>query len=318
MPAPSTLGTFLRAFTFGHVRQLDRLLADSLTRAWKAGAGPGLGRLIVDVDSFVGEISGYQKQGAAYGYTKVFGYHPILATRADTREALHIRLRRGSANTQKGIKRFCEELIAHVDRAGASGTKLLRADPGFWNVKVFDLLEAKGWEYPIAIPNINKVKETVEAIDAAAWQPIAYPAGGEAQIAETVYGDRRLIVRRTRLSSVVVMPYLGVAEQRIADQIGSAATRGEGRHNMLCAYLAGALLLGLLANTLFGAWWLDPAVGLLIAGVAVKEGLESRRGEGCACTSDPLAGLPRTTAPTTAAAQADRQRAGVGQRGDAG
>jgi hypothetical protein len=107
VPAPSTLGTFLRAVTFGHVRQLDRLLAESLTRAWRAGAGPGASRLIVDVDSFVGEVCGYQKQGAAYGYTKIYGYHPILAIRADTREALHIRLRKGSANTQKGIKRFC-------------------------------------------------------------------------------------------------------------------------------------------------------------------------------------------------------------------
>src|SRR3954452_17087349 len=89
------------AFTFGHVRQLDKLLAESLTRAWQAGAGPGAGRLVIDVDSFVGEVCGYQKQGAGYGYTRVFGYHPLLATRADTREALHIRLRKGSANTQK-------------------------------------------------------------------------------------------------------------------------------------------------------------------------------------------------------------------------
>ena len=101
VPAPSTLGTFLRAFTFGHVRQLDALLGRALERAWKAGAGPGADRLIVDVDSFVGEVCGRLKQGAAYGYTRLLGYHPILATRADTREALHIRLRKGSANTQK-------------------------------------------------------------------------------------------------------------------------------------------------------------------------------------------------------------------------
>jgi divalent metal cation (Fe/Co/Zn/Cd) transporter len=90
-------------------------------------------------------------------------------------------------------------------------------------------------------------------------------------------------------SSMVVMPYLGVAKQRVADQIGSAATKGEGRQNMLCAYLAGALLLGLLGNAAFGAWWLDPVVGLLIAGVAVREGLEAWRGEGC-CVSSPLDG----------------------------
>jgi divalent metal cation (Fe/Co/Zn/Cd) transporter len=92
------------------------------------------------------------------------------------------------------------------------------------------------------------------------------------------------------VSSMVVMPYLGIAKQRIADRIGSAATKGEGRQNMLCAYLAAALLVGLLGNAAFGAWWLDPAVGLLIAGVAAKEGLEAWRGEGCACTSDPLTG----------------------------
>jgi hypothetical protein len=199
IPAPSTLGTFLRAFTFGHVRQLDRLLAESLTRAWKAGAGPGDGRLVIDVDSFVGEVCGRQKQGAAYGYTRVLGYHPILATRADTREALHIRLRKGSANTQKGIKRFCEELIARVDRAGAGGVKLLRADSGFWNTKVFELLEAKGWQYSIGVRNIKKIKMAVDAISEQDWQRIDYPAGGEAQIAETTYGERRLIVRRTRL-----------------------------------------------------------------------------------------------------------------------
>jgi hypothetical protein len=199
LPAPSTLGTFLRAFTFGHVRQLDKLLGQTLERAWKAGAGPGDERLIVDVDSFVGEVCGRLKQGAAYGYTKLLGYHPVLATRADTRETLHIRLRKGSANTQKGIKRFCEELIARVERAGATGPKLLRADSGFWNTKVFELLEKAGWQYSIGVRMIKSVRTTVEAIDEDAWTTIDYPEAGQAQIAETIYGDRRLIVRRTRL-----------------------------------------------------------------------------------------------------------------------
>jgi len=85
------------------------------------------------------------------------------------------------------------------------------------------------------------------------------------------------------ISSVILMPLLGIAKQRLAEQLGSPATKGEGRQNMLCAYLAGALLLGLLGNALAGAWWLDPAVGLLIAAVAVKEGREAWRGEGCTC-----------------------------------
>jgi divalent metal cation (Fe/Co/Zn/Cd) transporter len=92
------------------------------------------------------------------------------------------------------------------------------------------------------------------------------------------------------IGSVVFMPMLGIAKQRLADQLGSAATAGEGRQNMLCAYLAGALLVGLLGNAVAGAWWLDPAVGLLIAAVAVKEGVEAWRGEGC-CVSSPLDGV---------------------------
>jgi divalent metal cation (Fe/Co/Zn/Cd) transporter len=97
------------------------------------------------------------------------------------------------------------------------------------------------------------------------------------------------------LGSVVLMPMLRIAKQRLADRLGSAATKGEGRQNMLCAYLAGALLVGLLGNALFGAWWLDPAVGLLIAWVAVKEGAEAWRGEGCACVTPSM--FPDESAP---------------------
>jgi len=92
------------------------------------------------------------------------------------------------------------------------------------------------------------------------------------------------------IGSLVFMPMLGIAKERLADQIGSAATKGEGRQNMLCAYLAAALLVGLVGNALFGAWWLDPLVGLLIAAVAVREGVEAWRGEGC-CVDSPLDGL---------------------------
>jgi hypothetical protein len=200
LPAPSTLGTFLRAFTFGHVRQLDALLGQALVRAWRAGAGPGDERLVVDVDSFVGEVCGRLKQGAAYGYTGLLGYHPLLATRADTREVLHIRLRKGSVNTQKGMLRFTEEMIARVNRAGATGVKLLRADSGFWSNKVFERLEKAGWSYSIGVRMQKGISEAVHAIQGSAWQKVEdYPTDGEAQIAEIVYGERRLIVRRTRL-----------------------------------------------------------------------------------------------------------------------
>jgi Transposase DDE domain group 1 len=108
-------------------------------------------------------------------------------------------MRKGSANTQKGMLRFCQKLAARVDRAGARGEELLRADSGSWNTKVFEYLEQIGWQYSIGARMIKKVRAAVEAIDEDAWQNIVYPAGGEWQIAETTYGERRLIVRRTRL-----------------------------------------------------------------------------------------------------------------------
>ncbi len=82
-------------------------------------------------------------------------------------------------------------------------------------------------------------------------------------------------------SSVVGMPFLGIAKRRLADRLGSVATRGEGTQNLLCAYLAAAVLVGLLGNALFGLWWLDPLAALVVAAVAVREGIESWRGEGC-------------------------------------
>jgi hypothetical protein len=82
--APSTLGTFLRSFTFGHVRQLDRLSEELLSRAWGFGAGPGGAPMTIDIDSTICQVYGKQKQGSAYGYSKVLGQHPLVATRADT------------------------------------------------------------------------------------------------------------------------------------------------------------------------------------------------------------------------------------------
>lgn len=195
--APSTLGTFLRAFTFAHVRQLDRVMSETLKRAWQAGAGPGGGRLAVDVDSFVGEVPGRSKQGAAFGYTRVRGYHPLLATRADTGEVLHIRLRKGSANTSRGMLRFCDELIARVQRAGATDAKLLRADSGFWSGATFDRLDRAGWQFSIGVRLQPQVRAAIERIDETAWTTLEdYPPTSIAQIAETTLGGRRLVVRR--------------------------------------------------------------------------------------------------------------------------
>src|SRR5664280_2897231 len=110
LPAPSTLGTFLRAFTFGHVRQLDRVLAETLTRAWRAGAGPGDQRLVVDVDSFVGEVHGYEKEGVGFGYTKRRGYHPMLASRAGRLPLPEAHVQHLAGFSARGVLRFAGEL----------------------------------------------------------------------------------------------------------------------------------------------------------------------------------------------------------------
>ena len=204
--APSTLGTFLRSFTFGHIRQLDRVIAETIRRAWSLGAGPDVAAMTIDLDSTICEVHGKAKHGAAYGYTKVLGYHPLLATRADTGEVLHARLRKGSS--QRGAKRFAEELIARVRRAGASGALIVRADAGFWNYALCDTLTRLGVRWSITVRINASIRKAIDAISDDAWTPIVYPDGGQAHVAETTYvtgsGRRqrrlRLVVRRTRLT----------------------------------------------------------------------------------------------------------------------
>jgi hypothetical protein len=198
--APSTLGTFLRAFSFGHVRQLDHVLDVALARAWEAGAGPGDGPLVIDIDSFIGEVHSDQKQGASYGYTRQLGYHPIAAIRADTGEVLHIRNRKGKANTQRGAARFVEELLARVRRAGHTGTIIIRADSGFENHKLMAELDHRGVQFSIGVKQSKTIRVLIEQLPETDWLTIVdYPDTGQAQIAETMLGDWRLIVRRTRL-----------------------------------------------------------------------------------------------------------------------
>lgn len=198
--APSTVGTWLRSLTFGHIRQLDKLTEQLLSRAWAAGAGPGDAPMTIDLDSTVCEVHGYAKQGAAYGYTRQLGLHPILATRSDTGEVLHARMRKGSAASARGAETFVRETIGRVRRAGADGQLRLRADSAFWSNKVIAACIDHDVRYSITVRRTKPVVAAIEAIDETDWADIDYTDGGRAQVAETALAGRRLIVRRTRLT----------------------------------------------------------------------------------------------------------------------
>ena len=132
--APSTLGTFLRSFRWGQVRQLDRVSRELLTRAWAAGAGPSDNPLTIDLDSTVCETYGLDKEGAQrHNYTGQRGYHPLLAVTGGTGDVLMASLRRGRANTARGAAHFLRETVSRVRYAGATGPLTVRADSGFYN-----------------------------------------------------------------------------------------------------------------------------------------------------------------------------------------
>lgn len=206
--AASTLGTFLRSFSWGHVRQLDRVSRELLARAWGAGAGPGAEPLTIDLDSTICETYGLQKEGALHhGYTGVRGYHPLLAVAAGTGDVLMARLREGRANTARGAAHFLTETIGRVRDAGASGPLTMRADSGFYAHAVVAVCRAMDVRFSITIRQQRSVRRLIEAIPETAWTPILYWLDGGADVAETTYvpfkGERdatlvRLIVRRVR------------------------------------------------------------------------------------------------------------------------
>jgi hypothetical protein len=203
--APSTLGTFLRSFTWGHVAQLDRVLDEAIARAWAAGAGPGDAPVTIDVDSTVCETYGLAKQGARFGYTKVRGLHPLLATMANTDEVLGARLRGGNAHTARGAAGFLTQVFNRVRRAGATGPMVLRADSGFYNRKVTDACRKADVRYSITVKLSKAIHKAIAAIPEKAWTPIPYWIGDGADVAETTYRpfskkhpEVRLIVRRVK------------------------------------------------------------------------------------------------------------------------
>jgi hypothetical protein len=194
--APSTIGTFLRAFTFGHVRQLEAVVGRVIERAWQLGAAPS-GTVFVDLDSTICEVHGDTKHGAGYGYTRVLGYHPLLATCAASGEVLHARLRAGSANTARGVIRFVDEVLARLRRAGNPEAIVVRADAGFYQHRLLERLSRAKVGFSITVHQRQPVRAAIASIPEAAWWRIDYP-DGEAHVADCVYRGRRLVVRRVR------------------------------------------------------------------------------------------------------------------------
>lgn len=203
--APSTLGTFLRSFTWGHARQLDRVSAELLARAWQAGAGPGDTPVTIDIDSSIHETYGLQKQGGAkFTHTKVRGYHPLYAVIAGTGDVVHSRLRGGNANSGRGAAGFVAETVNRVRAAGAAGPLTLRADSGFYSGAVAAACRKAAVRFSITVKLNKALHKAIAAIDDQAWIPIPYFLDGAA-VAETTYRpfgknapQVRLIVRRVK------------------------------------------------------------------------------------------------------------------------
>ena len=219
--APSTLGTFLRSFRWGHVRQLDRVSRQLLARAWAAGAGPGDSPLTIDLDSTICETYGLAKEGARHhGYTPAAitrcwpacsvanvsiggypmglpspanwqpgarGYHPLLAIAAGTGEVLMSRLREGRANTARGAAHFLRETVGRVRYGGARGQLTVRADSGFYAHTVVAACREMDVRFSITIRQRASLRDLIEAIPEEDWTPIPYWMDGAADVAETTY-----------------------------------------------------------------------------------------------------------------------------------
>ncbi len=204
MPAPSTIGTYLRSYTWADTRSLDAVAAKVLARAWRAGAGPGSSPLTIDMDSSITEVYGPAKQGAAFGHTKVRGYHWLMASTAGAGDVLGVRARGGNAHTGRGAVSFLTEVFNRARGAGASGPLTLRADSGFYSTKVVGACTRARVAYSITAKMSKALHRVIDDIAETDWVAIPYFLADGADVAEVSYrpfGQKeavRLIVRRVR------------------------------------------------------------------------------------------------------------------------
>jgi hypothetical protein len=230
--APSTLGTFLRAFTFGHVRQLDSVAAGFLVNlAGSTPLLPGAERVAyVDLDDTVREVFGYAKQGSGYGYTGVKGLNALLATISTPLAAPVIaaaRLRRGAAFSPRGASRLLAEALRTVRAAGAGGLVVVRADSAYYIHDIVAAARRAGARFSITARMTATVSRAIAGIPESAWTPIRYAQAvwddeerrwiSDAEVAEVPFtaftGRRRaehipgrLIVRRVKRLNPAAVP----------------------------------------------------------------------------------------------------------------
>jgi len=227
--APSTIGTLLREFTFGHARQLESVLAGHLTRLCERVALlPGAEvRAFVDIDSLLRPVYGHAKQGASYGHTKIAGKQVLrkglspLATTISTDAAAPViagmRLRAGRANSGKGAGRMVAQAIATARAAGATGQILVRGDSAYGTRAVIGAALRAGAQFSLVLTRNTAVQNAIDAIPEVGWTPVCYPGAvqdpdtgdwiSDAEVAEISYTalastkdaiTARLIVRRVK------------------------------------------------------------------------------------------------------------------------
>ncbi len=256
--APSTLGTFLRAFRFGHVRQLDavaaRVLA-GLSRQTPPLAGAEQ-LTCVDIDDTIKAAFGYGKQGAGYGYTRVKGLNALLAT-VSTRTAAPViaatRLRKGSANSARGAARLVADVLAISRRCGAFGLVVVRADAVYYRRDVIAAVRRTAARFSVTARKDPAVVRAIAAIPDSAWTPIRYPQAvfdeqlqqwvSDAEVAEVAFtaftsrtpsragarpadrgsGPRRQPRPRPRVAAKRTVP--GLAPPRGVHRLAAAAAR---------------------------------------------------------------------------------------------
>jgi len=235
--APSTLGTFLRLFTFGHVRQLDAVAAGLLARL--TAATPVLPDAhqvtFVDIDDTVRQTYGYAKQGAGRGYTGIKGLNALLAVISTPTSAPLIaatRLRRGSTNSARGAAKLLADALTTARRAGAGGLDgqgllLVRADSAYYGQNIVAACRRAGARFSVTARLTPTVIRAISSIDEQSWVPIQYPNAiydedeqrwvSDAEVAEvafTAFTNRRktehvtarLIVRRVRRVNPTTIP----------------------------------------------------------------------------------------------------------------